>query len=748
MKQVPALKVVNTPEDDKTGIAFMSSSYRSRYHYDYDDDDSVPKKIRREEWETGTILKLARTKAVVTPENGFASMEDHDISNMSGVKLEWSRSVEKGEIGLHADTRRSLDVNVGDYICVSRMRRVEAKQIKIAPMSKISPACLEDYMSKNYADHVFTDGDIFPVMTWPEGKVPFLITGTMPAGPVCHTESTEIVLESEIKTQFSTESVCETEYDCLGGIDDQIRKIREMVELSIWHPEIFDELGLDAPKGVLLYGPPGTGKTLLARTIAKASNIHFKLVSGPDILRRYVGESEEELRELFEAAKKVKPCIIFIDEVDAIAPKRGDSMSRHFDRQLVSQLLVLMDGLERYEKVVVIAATNMLDSIDPALRRPGRFDREVEIGIPDRDGRLAILRIHTKKIPLHHRVNLTLISKITNGYTGADLHNLCREATLRAIERIPPVAKADQDNPPVKEYLRGASVTWDDFKHALKRTSPSALREVVVQTPNVKWEDIGGLERTVSVLRESIEWPLKYALDVNNYGVSVPHGILMHGPPGTGKTTIAKAIASAGGYNFVSIKGPELLSMWVGESEKGVREIFNRAKQSSPCVIFFDEMDALVPRRGESRARVSDSVTSQILTEMDGIEELQNVVVIGATNRMDMIDPAMLRPGRFDRIIKIPMPDELGREQILKIHTGKKPVDPKVDLKKIADAASGFSGADLWNVVEQAAIAALRRHIGDKRRQDPRNSKRVRLPITQKDLEDAVVQVRQERQIE
>lgn len=730
------LKVADMPEGGKLGVAYVGRSY----HYYYDEED-LP------DWEDDDVLELSPVRRGTASENASSISEDGAVVNVVGAQLDWSGLVEKGNVGLDAVTRANLGVDVGDNIKARKVKKVSARQIKISPASKINSTRLAEYMCENYTDHVFITGDMFPVMTWPKGKAWFKVSDTIPEGLVCLTKSTKIILGSEIKNNPAAESIYMTEYGCLGGMDDKIQKIREMIELPMWHPEIFKELGINAPKGVLLHGPPGTGKTLLARTIAKASNAGFKSISGPEIVSKWVGESEENLRDLFRDAKRnEEPCIIFIDEIDAITPKRDHVRANH-EKQLVAQLLTLMDELERDQKVVVVAATNILNSIDPALRRPGRFDREVEIDIPNQSGRLAILEIHTRKLPLDRRVNLKLISKITHGYTGADLYGLCREAAMLALRRAVPVAGTRQDSPPVKEYLSQVSVTWSDFKQALRGSMPSALREVAVQVPNVKWEDIGGLEQTLANLREFIEWPLKYAHDVSRYGIRIPRGILMHGPPGTGKTTIAKAIANTSGYNFISIKGPELLSKWVGESERGVREVFKKAKQASPCVVFFDEIDALVPTRGnDSGSHVTDNVVSQILTEMDGLEELQGVVVIGATNRLDIIDQAMLRPGRFDRIIEVPMPTKVGRGQILKIHAEKKPMDKRAELGKIACATDGFSGADLEYVVELAAMAALRRRIGASGGSG-NGAVHDDSPITQKDLENAVNQVRKERRL-
>ncbi len=660
----------------------------------YYDDDAEAVKIRKWDWSDEDTLELVNGK------------------RKTHVKLDLSsHDKDRTDIVLNRITRFNLGADAGDEITVRRTRPAKARRIVMSPTKKVHVEDIKKYMDKHYDKFVFTKDDVIPVMTWPEGRTWFVVQDTDPAGAVYSTESTKFVLCAKTSGQHAEKPTPDMAYDRIGGIKDQIRKIREMIELPMWHPEIFAELGIDAPKGLLLHGPPGTGKTLLASVIAEESNAHFIQLSGPEIMGQYYGESEENLRNVFERAKREEPCIVFIDEIDSIVPKRDDVYGQ-LEKRVVAQLLTLMDGFNKRDRVVVIAATNRPDSIDPALRRPGRFDREVEIGIPGREGRFSILEIHTKKLPLDGKVNLKLISKITHGYTGADIQHLCREAAMRSLRRAAPIVTTDQDGL-AREYLKHVRVTWDDFKRALGETEPSAMREVAIQTPNVAWNDIGGLDSLKENLREFIEWPLKYGEEVKKFGAGIPKGILLHGPPGTGKTMIAKAIAKAGNTNFISIKGPELLSKWVGESEKGVREIFKKARQSAPCVVFFDEIDALVPRRRGSHegSYVTERVVSQILTEMDGLEDLQDVMVIGATNRPDMIDQAMLRPGRFDRIIEVPKPSKVERRHILEIHMKDKPMSPKVDLDKIVDATNGFSGADLESVTSKAAMAALRRHI-------------------------------------
>jgi transitional endoplasmic reticulum ATPase len=566
------------------------------------------------------------------------------------------------------------------------------------------------------------------------GRVQFVITSTKPSKPVLVTENTMFKLGAMTKAVDS--SFPRITYDELGGLKNEVQKIREMVELPMRHPELFDKIGVEAPKGVLLYGPPGTGKTLLAKAVAGETNAHFISLSGPEIMGKHYGESEERIREIFTQAEENAPSIIFIDEIDSIAPKR-DEVSGELEKRIVSQLLTLMDGMKSRGKVVVIAATNRPDSIDPALRRPGRFDREIEIGIPDDEGRFDILSIHTRGMPIDEKVDLKQISKTTHGFVGADLEVLSKEAAMRSLRRILPEIDLDEEKIS-SDILQKIQITSDDFRDALKEVRPSALREVQVQIPNVSWNDVGGLDALKEELKEAVEWPIKYKDAYDYVDVESPKGILLHGPPGTGKTLIAKALAKMTESNFISIKGPELLSKWVGESEKGVREIFRKARQAAPCIIFLDEVDALVPRRGSggSESHVTENVVSQILTEIDGLEELHNVLIIGATNRLDIVDEALLRPGRFDRIIKVPNPDEKGRQHIFEIHTKKKPLGSDVKISEIVKLTDDFSGAEIAAVANRAAIAALKRYVSGK----SKNVKEIK--ITQQDLIDAVDRVK------
>jgi transitional endoplasmic reticulum ATPase len=544
-------------------------------------------------------------------------------------------------------------------------------------------------------------------------RIGFAVTSTSPTDAASLIDSnTEFIIGSIPKAV--AKGVPRVSYEDIGGLRNEVQKVREMIELPLRHPEIFDRIGIEAPKGVLLHGPPGTGKTLLAKAVANETNANFYSISGPEIMSKFYGESEERLREVFKEAEENAPSIIFIDEIDSIAPKR-EEVSGDVEKRVVSQLLTLMDGIQSRGKLVVIGATNRPNAIDPALRRPGRFDREIDIGIPDEQGRLDILLIHTRGMPLTEEVNLESIAKVTHGFVGADLEALSKEAAMRSLRRILPEINLEQPKIPA-EILNKIKITKQDFDEALRDVQPSAMREVLVQRPNVGWEDIGGLQQVKEELAEAIEWPLKHAELFTEANVEPPKGILLYGPPGTGKTMIAKAVAATSEANFISIKGPELISKWVGESEKGVREVFRKARQAAPCVIFFDELDAVAPRRGgsEGDAHVTERLLSQMLTELDGLEDLKGVVVIGATNRPDIIDEALLRPGRFDRILEVPAPDREARKHIIQIHTKKKPLESDVNLDKLVEMTEGMTGADIAALVNAAAMSAIKEHVRQK----------------------------------
>jgi transitional endoplasmic reticulum ATPase len=675
-----------------------------------------PKIVKENKWQTGQIIELLankKTHAKIWP----GPAEDYGT----------------GIVRIDGLTRHNIGAGIGEKVSLKVVNAVEAEQIVLSPIEKISVDGLQEYMSSLYEGHVFTTGDTIIVNTHLGGKTQLIVTSTTPAKPVIVTQDTTFKLGSITKKVDN--SVPRITYDDLGGLRKEVQKIREMVELPMRHPELFEKLGIEAPKGVLLYGPPGTGKTLLAKAVAGETNSHFTAISGPEIMGKHYGESEERLREIFKQAEENTPSIVFIDEIDSIAPKR-DEVTGEVEKRIVSQLLTLMDGMKARGKLIVIAATNRPDSIDPALRRPGRFDREIEIGIPDEAGRMEVLQIHTRGMPIDEKVELKQFAKVTHGFVGADLESLAKEAAMRSLRRILPDIDLNQEKISA-EILQKIKITDDDFKEALKEVRPSALREVLVETPNVNWEDIGGLDSLKEELKEVIEWPLKHKEAFQYADVSAPKGILLHGPPGTGKTLIAKAIAKMTESNFISIKGPELLSKWVGESEKGVREIFRKARQAAPCIIFFDEIDSLVPSRsGADSSHVSENVVSQILTEIDGLEELHNVLIIGATNRLDIVDQALLRPGRFDRIIEVPRPDAQGRRHIFEIHTKKKPLAKDIDLSKLVEITDGYTGAEIAAVCNRAAITALKEYINGQ-------VKTVKdIKISQQDLVDAVGKVK------
>ena len=546
-------------------------------------------------------------------------------------------------------------------------------------------------------------------------------------------------------------------YEDIGGLTDEIKKVREMIELPLRHPEIFEKLGIEAPKGVLLYGPPGTGKTLLAKAVANESNAHFISISGPEIMSKFYGESEARLREIFKEAKEKSPSIIFIDEIDSIAPKR-EEVTGEVERRVVSQLLSLMDGLEARGKVIVISATNRPNAIDPALRRPGRFDREIEIKVPDKKGRKDILMIHTRNMPLSDDVNLDKIASISHGYVGADLEYLCKEGAMKCLRRLlPELNMEDEKLPP--ETLDKLIVNGDDFQNALKEVTPSGMREVFIENPDVSWDEVGGLAAVKRELQEAVEWPMKYPTLYSKLGHRMPRGILLHGPSGTGKTLLAKAVATESEANFISVRGPELLSKWVGESERGIREIFRRARQASPCVIFFDEIDSIAPVRGiGGETAVTERVVSQLLTELDGIESLHGVVVLAATNRADMIDTALLRPGRFDKIVLVPMPDKDGRKKILEITTKDIPVvrdsttngvknADYVDLDKIAEATDGMSGADVAAIANTAVSLVIHEFLAKYPDQKEAEKQATEAKVAMRHFEEAVRKVRTQKEL-
>ena len=643
---------------------------------------------------TGDVLRVAGNRRMT------------HVLLWSGQPSDTGRKV----IRIDGYTRNNLGVGIDDKVTIKKVSPPKLEQIVLSPTEDLNVVGLEEYLPDLLEGRVVTKGDIIPVNMMGH-KIGFVVTTIIPAdGAGIIATDTDFAIGSVPKTGNKT--IPRVNYEDIGGLRHEIQKVREMIELPMRHPEIFDRIGIEAPRGVLLFGPPGTGKTLLAKAVANETNANFYSIGGPEIMSKFYGESEERLRETFKQAQENAPSIIFIDEIDSIAPKR-EEVSGDVEKRVVSQLLTIMDGLESRGKVVVIGATNRPDALDPALRRPGRFDREIEIGIPDQKGRLEILEIHTRGMPLTEEVKLSSIAKVTHGFVGADLEAVCREAAMKSLRNVLPEINLEDSKIPV-ETLNKIKIKPQDFETALKEVHPSALREVYVQSPNVKWTDIGGLESIKEELREAIEWPLKHSDLFTEADIVPPKGLLLYGPPGTGKTLIAKAVATNSDANFISIKGPELLSKWVGESEKGIREVFRKARQASPCVVFFDELDSVASERsssGSGDSHVVDRLVSQLLTEMDGLQDLKGVVVIGATNRPDIIDEALLRPGRFDRLLEIPLPDNDSIKAILEIHMARKPIDNSVELNKLVELCKGLSGADISALVNAAALSAIKEHI-------------------------------------
>ena len=670
------------------------------------------------------------------------SLSSGDVIEIAGKKkiyvLLWAGQPDdygRHLIRIDGYTRNDIGTGIDGSVTIRKVSVKRAEQVMLAPVEELNIVGLEDYLSEILEGRVVAKENIITINVMGR-EIGFVIAGTTPAdAPLLVDGSTEFVIGNVPKS--ISKGGPRISYEDIGGLRNEVQKVREMIELPLRHPEIFERIGIEAPKGVLLHGPPGTGKTLLAKAVASETNANFYSISGPEIMSKYHGESEERVRQVFKEAEENAPSIIFIDEIDSIAPKR-EEVSGDVEKRVVSQLLTLMDGIKSRGKLVVIGATNRPDALDPALRRPGRFDREIEIGIPDNKGRLEVLQIHTRGMPLTEDVKLESIARVTHGFVGADLEALSKEAAMRSLRRILPEIDMEQAKIPA-EILNKIKITDKDFQEALKEVQPSAMREVIVQRPDVKWEDIGGLSKVKEELAEAIDWPLKHADLFEEADIHSPKGILLYGPPGTGKTLLAKAVATTTEANFISVKGPELISKWVGESEKGVREIFRKARQAAPCVIFFDEIDAIAPRRGEADGgtRVTERVVSQMLTEMDGLEDLKGVVVIGATNRRDIIDEALLRPGRFDRILEVPKPDKESRMQILKIHTHKKPLDSSVDLKKLVDMTDGYTGAEIAALVNAAAIAAVKERVIAESAKKVNDKQKLKLQISMKHFEEA-----------
>ncbi len=617
----------------------------------------------------------------------------------------------KGIIQIDGITRENAKVSLDEKIKIQKVNYNQADMVVLSPLTLTSSLPAEEdreYLAKLLDGTPVIKNDKIRVTFFGTRAQDFLVEDTDPQGAVIITSETLI----KIKGQAKEKQGVGVTYEDIGGLKKEIGKIREMIELPLKYPEVFERLGISAPKGVLLYGPPGCGKTLIAKAVANETDAYFTSISGPEIMGKFYGESEGRLREIFEEAQANTPAILVIDEIDAIAPKREEmGGEKQVERRVVAQLLALMDGLEARGDLVVIGITNIPNTLDPALRRPGRFDREISIPIPDKNGRRKILEIHTRGMPLAKDVDLEKLADITHGFVGADLEALAREAAMSALREIMPEIEFEKEYIPYKKLL-GLEVTMDHFREALKEVEPSALREVFTEIPNVKWEDVGGLEDVKQILKETIEWPLKYPELFEKAKTKPPKGILLYGDPGTGKTLLAKAVASQCGVNFISVKGPQLLSKWIGESEKGVREVFKKARQAAPCILLFDEIESLVPNRNiEDSSGVSQRVVGQFLSEMDGLEELKGVVVIGTTNRLDLVDTALLRAGRFDFLLELPKPDEKTREEIFKIHTREKPLAEDVDLKNLAKETEGLVGSDIEAICKKASMLAIREFV-------------------------------------
>lgn len=639
----------------------------------------------------------------------------------------------KGIIQIDGLTRGNSLIGLGDKVTIKKVSWQAADNVALAPVTTVSLERDSKYIGSLLDGLPVIAGDRIRATLFGSRFTDFVVEGTAPKGVVVINPTTLLKISEKKpgkgdRIKFS--------YEDIGGLGHEIQRIREMIELPLKHPEIFERLGIDAPKGVLLYGPPGCGKTLIARAVANETDAYFITINGPEIIHKFYGESEARLREIFEEAKKNAPSIIFLDEIDAIAPKR-EHVVGDVEKRVVAQLLALMDGLDNRGHVIVIAATNIPGALDPALRRPGRFDREISIPIPDKNARLSVLEIHSRGMPLNEDVSLAKLAEITHGFVGADLQALCREAAMLCLRKVIPEIDFEAANISY-ETLMNLKVSMDHFIGALKEVEPSALREVFVEIPNVGWEDVGGLETVKQQIREAVEWPLKYP-DMFKYAqITAPKGILLYGAPGTGKTLMAKAVANETKVNFISVKGPALMSKYVGESERGIRDMFKKAKQAAPCIIFFDELDVIASKRGEGGdSHVTERVIGQFLTEMDGIEELKGVLVLAATNRMDQIDPALLRAGRFDYLIEIPIPDENGRLMIFQVHTRDKPFEKGIDLKIFAQETGGMTGADIELVCKKAALTAIRKAI------DTHAASGGEFVITVADVSNAVNEVKE-----
>ena len=683
--------------------------------------------------DTGTIKTLTLRVAEARSRDvgrGIARLDPKDISALGAetgdiIQIVGKRATaakvmpaypeDRGKDSLQIDgiTRENAQVTLSEKVEVKLVAYKMARSIVLAPLGPLRALQRERdtrYIGRLLEGLPLVQGDRVRAALFGARSADFVVLDTLPKEVVLIHPKTVVKIQAEKSLEEKGTIIS---YEDIGGLSREIHRIREMIELPLKYPEIFERLGISAPKGVLLHGPPGCGKTLIARAVANETDAYFLHMSGPEVIHKFYGESEAHLRSLFEDASRHAPAIIFLDEIDAIASKREEIRGdQQVERRVVAQLLALMDGLESRGQVIVIAATNIPNVLDLALRRPGRFDREISISIPDKNGRLEILNIHTRGMPLAEDVDMEKLATITHGFVGADLEALCREAAMVTLRRMMPKIEFDSDYIPYETLLE-LQVTMDNFLEALREIEPSAIREVFVEVPDVKWEDVGGLDKVKQILRETIEWPLTYTELFERAKTTPRKGILLYGPPGTGKTMLAKAVANESEVNFISVRGPELLSKWVGESEKGVREVFKKARQAAPCIVFFDELDSLAPVRsaGGGDSRVTDRVISQFLTELDGLEELKGVMILAATNRLDIIDPALLRAGRFDFLLRLPIPDEKARVEIFKVHTREKPLANDVDIEALAQATEGLVGSDIESICREASMLAIRECI-------------------------------------
>lgn len=690
--------------------------------------------------------RIARIDPVVQELLGLTSGDAIELSSerKKANVLNWYGYTEdkgSGLIRIDGYIRNQLNVGINDRVEIKKIEVNDAQNITLRPTEPLRIIDASKYLTNLFEGFVVTKGDMIPISIMGQ-RTDFVVWSTNPSGPVIVTKSTGIIVSEKVAKDFSGEGLPTVTYEDIGGLKEVVTKVREMIDLPLRHPELFKRMGVTAPRGVLLQGPPGTGKTFLVKAIANETSANFYSIGGPEIMSKYYGESEARLRSIFQEAEQNAPSIIFIDELDAIAPKR-ENVTGEVEKRVVAQLLYLMDGLTSKGTVVVIGATNRVNDIDPALRRTGRFDREIEIGIPDRDGRKEILDIHTRGMPLSKNVNLDKIADISHGFVGSDLQALAKESAMRALRRVLPQIDLSAESIP-SEVLKKIQVNMDDFTNVLNEMEPSTMREVFVEIPNVQWKDIGGLQELKQELREAIEWPLKYRSVFAYANANPPKGIFLYGPPGTGKTLVAKAVANESESNFISIKGPELLSKWVGESEKGIREIFRKARQAAPCIVFFDEIDAIAPVRGRDSgdSSVTERMISQLLTELDGLEVLKDVVVIAASNRPDIVDPALLRSGRFDRHLYVPPPDRDSRIQIIKIHTKNIPKAEDVNIEHLADITENYTGADIASFISTAVMVAIRQHVF--KYEDPVEAEKhvKELTVNMQQIEDAMKKTR------